>query len=134
MKGEAPPTPAMAAPRGLAVGRDDVRRVGARTLHPGQETGLEQVRIDGGDHVARCVAARDARLTWQEPAGKVLTLAAPKPGLDAISGPGGRRTKRRRQGLRQRTQRLRRLTRGSQSRDVRQEPGRGRSGHGNLEQ
>jgi len=84
MKGEASFSAVMTAAGGFAIDRDDVRNVGTKPLYPGQETGFEQIRIDGSNNVAQRVMARNALLIRQEAAEEVLTFCAPQPDLDEI--------------------------------------------------
>jgi len=59
----------MGAPRGLAVDRDELRQRGVTEfLDAGEEAGFEQLRIDGGKHVAQRVMAGDAIRVGQEAA------------------------------------------------------------------
>ena len=53
------------------------RRV-AQALDPGQETGLEQVRVERVDHVVERVVRRDPALVGQEPAQKIKPLLTPQ--------------------------------------------------------
>src|SRR3954451_18483543 len=47
-------------PRGLAVDCDHIRPRYAQSLDPVAEAGFEQVRVDGDDHLAQRVVAREA--------------------------------------------------------------------------
>src|SRR4029077_20903690 len=60
MQGIAALAPVVAAPRGLAVNGDDVGVGVDQAADPGLEAGLEQLRIQCGEHVAQCIVARDA--------------------------------------------------------------------------
>jgi hypothetical protein len=74
----------MAAPRGLAVDGDRLRPGNTQSLDPVGKAGLEQGRVDGCDHLAKRVVARDAVCKRQEAAQERQVLAAPQRQLDEV--------------------------------------------------
>ena len=88
MQGHAALGAGVAAARGLAINRDNIGHVVAQTLDPGEEAGLEHLRIDGGDDVAQGIVAGNATLIGLEAAQEAHVLLAPKVDLDEIIRPG----------------------------------------------
>ena len=100
------------ASRGLAVDCDQFReRRVTQFVNPGQEAGLEQLRIDRGEHVTESVMARDAARVRQEAAKERQVLLAPKRGFHEIIRSGDRGGQRQQQNFRQWIQHLGVLTR-----------------------
>src|SRR3984957_5506185 len=60
MQGIAALPPVVAAPRGFAIDGDNVGVIVSQVADPGQEAGLEQLRVQGREHVTQRVVARDA--------------------------------------------------------------------------
>ena len=109
----------MAAARGFAVNRDGIRPGHAQTLDPVGEACLEQVRVNGCDHLAQrvvarrgaSVRARDAVRERQEAAQERQVLLTPQREFDEIVGPRHRAAQEQKQQFRQEIQHLGRLTR-----------------------
>jgi hypothetical protein len=108
----------MAPARGLAVDGDDVRLGVAQLCHPGHEADLEPCRVDGVDHVAQRVVARDPVPVGQEPAQEGQMLSAPQPRLDEVVSAGQGGGQHQEQDLRQRVEHLPGLARILQRREM----------------
>jgi hypothetical protein len=120
------------APRGLAVDRDEVGRRLAQALDPAREARLEQLGVEGGDHLAQRVVARDAVPVGQEAAQERQVLLAPHLDLDEVVRPRQGSAQQEQQDLRQAVEHLGRLARVLQDGEVVEQGGAGGPVHGRL--
>ena len=128
----APLPSVVAAPRGLAIDRDDLRGTVAEVFNPGEEATFEQAGVDGREHVAQCVVAGNAVLVREETAEKCLIFLSPERGLHEIVRPGDRRGQGQKKNFNQRVKHFRMLTRVFEGGKMAQDRYWSAIGHGNL--
>jgi len=75
-------------PHGLAVDGDELARVAASPLEPGDEDGLEGVGVDGGEDAVEGVVGGDAVGQLQEGAEEVLVEFGPVGDLEEVVAAG----------------------------------------------
>ena len=84
MQGIAALAPVVAASGGLSINGDDVGVGVDQAADPGLEAGLEQRRIQCGEHVAQCIVARDAAFVAVEASEERQMLGSPQCRLDEV--------------------------------------------------
>ena len=100
MQGVAALPPVVATPRGLPINGDDVGVGVAQAADPGQEAGFEQLRVQGCEHVAQRIVARDAAFVAVEASEERQMLRPPQRRLDEIVRPSERRGQHQQQDFR----------------------------------
>ncbi len=129
MQGIAALPPVVAAPRGLPIDGDDVGVIVAQAADPGQEAGFEQLRVQGCEHVAQRIVARDAAFVAVEAPEKPQMLRPPQRGLDEVVRSGDRRGQHQQQDFREWIQHLGMLTRVRKGGEVIQQGDAGQGSH-----